>query len=74
MLILQGLKNYLSRVTILVRPERLELSQAKPTRPSTVPVYQFQHGRNNDFYYINRYKCDNNTVTINSILLLFICL
>jgi hypothetical protein len=29
----------------LVRPERLELSQAKPTRPSSVPVYQFQHGR-----------------------------
>jgi hypothetical protein len=29
----------------LVRPERLELSQARPTRPSTVPVYQFQHGR-----------------------------
>ena len=30
----------------MVRPERLELSWAKPTRPSTVPVYQFQHGRN----------------------------
>ncbi len=30
----------------MVRPERLELSWTKSTRPSTVPVYQFQHGRN----------------------------
>ena len=30
----------------LVRLERLELSWTKSTRPSTVPVYQFQHNRN----------------------------
>ena len=30
---------------VLVRSERLELSWARPTRPSTVPVYQFQHDR-----------------------------
>ena len=33
---------------IMVRPERLELSWTKSTRPSTVPVYQFQHGRKYD--------------------------
>ena len=30
----------------MVRSERLELSWNKSTRPSTVPVYQFQHDRN----------------------------
>ena len=29
----------------MVRPERFELSWTRSTRPSTVPVYQFQHGR-----------------------------
>ena len=29
----------------LVRSERLELSWTRSTRPSTVPVYQFQHDR-----------------------------
>ena len=33
-------------LSFLVRPERLELSWTRSTRPSTVPVYQFQHGRN----------------------------
>ena len=31
---------------ILVRSERIELSWTRSTRPSTVPVYQFQHDRN----------------------------
>ena len=35
-----------SKYEDLVRPERLELSWTRSTRPSTVPVYQFQHGRN----------------------------
>ena len=30
---------------VLVRSERLELSWTRSTRPSTVPVYQFQHDR-----------------------------
>ena len=30
----------------MVRSERLELSWTISTRPSTVPVYQFQHDRN----------------------------
>ena len=36
----------LNLVDVMVRPERLELSWTGSTRPSTVPVYQFQHGRN----------------------------
>ena len=32
-------------IFFVVRSERLELSWARPTRPSTVPVYQFQHDR-----------------------------
>ena len=33
------------KIFVLVRSERLELSWTKSTRPSTVPVYQFQHDR-----------------------------
>ena len=34
------------KIFVLVRSERLELSWTRSTRPSTVPVYQFQHNRN----------------------------
>ena len=33
------------KIFVLVRSERLELSWTRSTRPSTVPVYQFQHDR-----------------------------
>ena len=41
----RNLKKFAEKTCFLVRPERFELSWVKPTRPSTVPVYQFQHGR-----------------------------
>ena len=37
---------FIQNFIFLVRSERIELSWTKSTRPSTVPVYQFQHDRN----------------------------
>ena len=39
----QKIRNMIHKGFILVQSERLELSWTRSTRPSTVPVYQFQH-------------------------------
>ena len=45
-LILKNLSGLDRNCLIVVRSERIELSWTRSTRPSTVPVYQFQHDRN----------------------------
>ena len=43
--LMPGNRTPLLSLIFMVRPERLELSLANPTWPSTKPVYQFQHSR-----------------------------